>query len=142
MKFKEFLAEAKTQAKTEGGTKLDNFMADYHAGTAGHPWYHRMSIWNDSVGIELSKWQGMIHISSIMSFDEKNVGNASKALKWLTDLADKHQVKMDLSVQPIKNAGAREGKNLNKSQLKSWYKRNGFKPVGGDHMMREPNEIQ
>jgi hypothetical protein len=99
-----------------------------------------MAIWQDKMMAEISKWQGMIHISSIMSI-EKNQGNAREFMKWLTDLADKHQVKMDLTVKPLKNAGGREGKNLTKTQLKAWYQRNGFKKITGDIMEREPKPI-
>lgn len=153
MRFKDYLLEGTINLRTDGGkdgetpeekqkraSALDAFLKDFDAGTEVHPWYSRMSIWKDSVGIELRKWQGMIHISNIMSFAKKNDGNASNAMKWLCQLADKHGVKMDLEVVPIKNAGAREGKSLNKAELKAWYKRNGFKPVGGDHMMREPTK--
>lgn len=152
MRFKDYLIEAKVSIRNNGvegetpeekqkrASALDAFLKEFDAATTPHPWHGRMSIWQDSVGIELSKWQGMIHISSIMSFAKKNDGNASKALKWLCELADKHSVKMDLEVSPVKNAGAREGKSLNKTELKSWYKRNDFKPVGGDHMLREPTK--
>jgi len=115
-------------------------MKEFHEQTIQHPWFPRMSVWQDKVMAEISKWQGRIHISSIMSL-EKNKGHSSEFMKWLTSLADKHQVKMDLDVQPIKNAGDKDGKNLNKSQLRAWYVRNGFKKISGDYMKREPKSL-
>lgn len=139
--FKEFLKEA---IKIGGGNArsaaLQAFLDEFDKDTSPNPFMSRMGIWKESIGIELSAWQGHIHISSIMSFAKKNNGDASKALKWICDLADKHGVKMDLTVAPIKNAGAEKGESLNKSQLKAWYRRNGFVPVGGDNMLREPKK--
>jgi hypothetical protein len=125
------------------GTKSDPealkaFMADMRANTEAHPFARGMVIHNDSVGVEVSIFDGKIHLSSIMSFVQKNAGEASKTLKFLTDLADKHQVIMDLAVSPIKNAGAREGKSLTKAQLTAWYGRYGFKKARGDYMERPP----
>lgn len=86
----------------------------------------------------MSPFNSSAHVSSIMSFYKKNSGEASGALKWLTALADKHKVRMELSVKPIKNAGAEKGKNLTKAQLFAWYGRNGFKKTGQDDMERLP----
>ena len=138
MRFKQFLSEIKISLKSN--PNLDAFMKEYHEHTTQHPWSPRMSVWQDKVMAEVSKWQGRIHISSIMSL-EKNKGHSSEFMKWLTALADKHQVTMDLDVHPIKNAGNKDGKDLNKTQLRAWYVRNGFKKVSGDYMEREPKSL-
>lgn len=147
MRFSEFVRESEEPKKVlvlssrnKNTAALEAFLDEFDKHTVPNPFFHRMRIWNESVGFELYKFDGMIHIGSIISFDKKNSGNASKGMQWVTSLADKHKVKMDLDVQPIKNAGAREGQNLTKSQLKAWYKRLGFTSSGGDHMMRVPKD--
>jgi len=135
MKLKHILTEAK-----EVTPELKAFMDDFIAGTSQHPFSRNLRIWNDSVGIEASIWDNAIDLAAIMSFIEKGNGDASKALKWFTDLADKHGVPIELAVQPIKDAGAK-GKSLSKAALTAWYKRNGFKSAGGEYMRREPKKL-
>src|SRR5574343_468358 len=132
MKIKHLLTEAR-----ELTPQQQAFMDEFKAGTMQHPFARHLRIWDESIGFEVSAFGDAIDLGAIMSFKQKGAGEASKALKWLTDLADKHQVPIDLAVSPIKNAGA-EGKSLNKAQLTAWYKRNGFKKAGGDYMRREP----
>lgn len=128
---------------TGGDKNLTDFMTEFREQTQRNPFLPRMGIWKESIGLEVSPFAGRIHLSSIMSFMKKNAGDASAALKWLCALADKHQVTLELMVKPIKNAGAREGKNLNKAQLTAWYKRNGFvKGNGFDHMERPPKSSE
>lgn len=110
------------------------FMKEYKAATTPE---FGMRVWHDLVGFKLSEWNGHIQLDHVISLAKKGTGNASAALKWLCDLADKHKVTIELEVEPIKKAGA-EGKPLTKAQLKQWYKKNGFKPTGGDYMVREP----
>lgn len=117
--------------------ELDAFMADFKAGTFQHPLARHLWIYEDSVGFEVSIWNKAIHLSAIMSFNSKGEGEASKALKWFIELADKHGVPIELDVQPIPNAGA-EGKSLTKAQLTAWYKRNGFVVTRGTKMRRDP----
>lgn len=147
--FKQYLGETdgpkiiKLGDTSASKAKLDAFMREYENETTDHPFDHTMRLWDQTVGLELSTFNRAIHISSIISFDKKNAGQASKALKWLCDLADKHQVKMELIAEPIKNAGSRDGVSLSKSQLKSWYERYGFKSESGedydDEMIRFPS---
>jgi hypothetical protein len=143
MPIKSILARQPETAIKLGGLPPDNpalaaFLKEFDKGTTPNPFQPRMRVWKDSVGVELGRFSGMIHISSIMSFIEKNAGQASACLKWICDLADKHQVKLDLTVSPIKNAGAREGKSLTKPQLTAWYTRAGFVKGRGDAMQRDP----
>lgn len=142
MRFAEYLQEAKLELKS-GGNKaaLDAFMDEFRQNTYPNPFDPSMRVHNDSVGLSVRPWNGHIHLSFIVSFDKKESGNASKSLKWITELADKHDVKMDLEVAPVKTAGSKDGKSLTKTQLKSWYKRFGFKSVGADNMLRIPNEV-
>lgn len=120
--------------------QLDEFMREWWHMTEGHPFVRGMRL-TGGVGVELRpyKYEGTIHISSIMSFEQKNAGQASAVLKKICDLADKHKMTLDLFVKPIKNAGARDGQDLNARQLKGWYARHGFKPSKrGGEMVREP----
>lgn len=133
------LFEIKIGGKTDTAG-LDAFFTEFHNETAANPFQPRMSIWKDTIGIEMSKFGGKAHMSSIMSFEKKNAGQASAALKWLCELADKHNVTMDLIVSPIKNAGAVEGKSLTKSQLTAWYAKNGFVKTRNDTMERTPKK--
>jgi len=132
--FKQYLGETviKLGDNSAMKAKLNAFMQDFESGTTDHPFDHTMRVWHDTIGLELSPFGRAIHISSIISFDKKNAGQASQALKWLCDLADKHQVKMELIAEPIKNAGSQNGVSLTKSQLMSWYKRYGFQPDEDD----------
>lgn len=130
--------------------RLDAFMEELWAATRSHPFARGMRIWGDmekdAVGIEAEEYWGTeIHLKSIMTFSDKNAGSASKALRFLCDLADKHQVLLTLTVSPIKNAGSANGKSLTATQLKNWYKKNGFVPtkkfnVDGKKMERQPKE--
>ena len=141
MHIRDLLTETSLKLNFGHPDNLMKFFKDFRSGTVPHPWHPRMAIWNESVGIELSAFAGHAHLSSIISFMHKNVGEASRALKWLCALANKHGVTIDLDVKPLKNAGAAQGKNLNKAQLIAWYKRNGFVSKGGDSMERLPQAL-
>lgn len=125
-----------------GGSKekgdVKGFFKDFHTGTEPNPFNPRMSVWKDSIGMEASELWGGVYLTAIMSFAKKNDGQASQALKWFCDLADKHKVTIYLSVKPIPNAGAREGKNLTKAELVKWYSRNGFVKKNSEQMERAP----
>lgn len=122
--------------------QLHAFMQEFWDMTKPHPFARGMRMLG-YVGVELRpvKFEGIIHIASIISFYKKNAGEASAALKSVCDLADKHQLPMDLSVKPIKNAGSRDGKDLNATQLKAWYGRFGFKPAKYGAMVRKPKPL-
>lgn len=137
------LLEIKLSAPPEGTTeRLNAFIKDFQAATRAHPFARHLDLWGTDdqlVGFEVSKFDGRIHLGAIMSFVEKGAGNGSAAMKWFTDLADKHNVEIELAVKPIPGAGATNKKSLTKSQLKTWYKKFGFVPSGGDdYMIRKP----
>lgn len=93
-------------------------------------------VFEPEVMVELGQWQGMVHIAYVQSF-EPGKGLASKAMKKITKLADEFGVTIHLTAEPTGSPVG--GKPLNKSQLKSWYKRLGFKDKGGDSMIRPPS---
>jgi hypothetical protein len=136
--FKQFLQESETYRIGGNNAALEEFMRDYYTHTTGHPFTNRLRIHNDAVMLEISKFGDAIHISSIMTAAPKNQGHGTTALKFLTDLADKHQVKLEGTVVPIKNAGSKEGKDLTKRELLTWYKKHGFTVKHGEHITRLP----
>ena len=63
----------------------------------------------------------------------RQVGAGSSALDWFLALADKHSITISIDIQPQGDRNLA----LNKTQLKAWYKRRGFK-ISGDKGIREP----
>ena len=85
------------------------------------------------ITMKLRPFDGRIHISWMQVFpgsDRKGV--ATKALKIMTDLADKHGVGMSLSAKPTGEP------KISMSKLKGLYSKFGFKTDYGDFMVREP----
>src|SRR5271170_6477459 len=124
--------EAKTAAENPA---LVAFMKDLWAQTTGNPFNNRERVWKEKAIIEARPFSGNIHLSFIRSV-ERGEGQGSEGLKFLTGLADKHGVKIDLDAKPV-------GKGLNKGNLVSWYKRHGFNSVKGDdpsHLIYEPTK--
>lgn len=140
MKVTELLEADIQLTKKEFDPAVKAFLDEFNKSTAPHPFDRRQSIYNDSVGIGLLPSRGSkdVDLQSIMSFVSKRQGEGSKALKWLCGLADKHGITLRLDIQPIKNAGTREGKSLTKAELRTWYESNGFKRESGDHFVRQP----
>jgi hypothetical protein len=112
------------------------FRNEFFLGTHPNPLCHVEQIWKGAVALRLYvPWNcGQCFITRIRSL-EPGQGNASQALKWLCDLADKHQIKLYLRVEPFGDKP-----HMTKPQLKAWYKRNGFVLTGDlkDEMAREP----
>lgn len=74
-----------------------------------------------------------IHLNSIRTL-QPNSGEASKALKVVTDMADANGIPLYLYANPYGTGG------LNKKQLIAWYKRNGFIDTGDGYMTRDPKQ--
>lgn len=115
----------------------DQLLNDLHHQTEEHPLNRAARVTPDGVSLEVSKFSRGVHISSLASLT-KGAGHASKALRTLTGLADKHGVPLTLIPQPTASGGA--GKGLSKDQLVGWYGRYGFvKATDGQKMVREPS---
>lgn len=115
---------------TNPGAALDAFINEYRSETWENPidpHQRGMTIKDKGVEgyvlLELRKFEGAIHISSIMSTEPKK-GFASFVLKQLCEMADKHGVVMTLDP---KRFGTRKG-DLNNAQLRQWYSRHDFAP--------------
>ena len=121
----------------QDGGKADQLLNDLHDQTEEHPLNRAARVTPEGVSLEASKFGRGVHLSSIASSD-RGSGHASKALRTLTGLADKHGVPLTLIPQPTDSGGA--GKGLSKDQLAGWYGRYGFvKAADGQKMVREPN---
>jgi hypothetical protein len=97
-----------------------------------NPFNPREIILHDQVGVEVSYFDGGLWLSSIQSY-EKGAGAGAKAMKTILAAAAKYDVVIQLSPKPFGQ------KEMNKTELKKWYKRLGFKSVrGGDRMMWKP----
>jgi len=121
---------------TKKNPKHDEFMDEYHATTQGNPLDHRARVYGHSVA-HLSDARDTIHIHDIRSFQHKG-GHGTKHLKHITDLADKHKVKLSLHAVPYDDGI--HGK-MSPHKLKSWYMEHGFrkKHEDGDvYMERNP----
>ena len=138
--MKTFAQLVETITIRSGGDGPDKVLKDFHDTTTQHPMNHKVRMTPEGVGIEASKFGNSVHISSLVSHNEKGKGHASKALKMLTGLADKHGVDMDLVSQPLDH----DRTGLNQDQLNSWYGRHGFQPHGDvvsgwpQRMVRKP----
>lgn len=98
--------------------KLQAFMADYEENTGEHP-LDRGARLLSNASIEVSAFDGMIHISDVRALQPRQ-GGGTEAMTFLCRLADKHDVKMHLT------AKAYQDDRMSTAQLKSWYERFGF----------------
>lgn len=110
--------------------KHKSFVRDFWGMTYPHPFDERIRIL-DNVMIQLSPTSDDIHIQDIRAL-EQGKGTGTKALKKITDLADKHNVVLGLF--PVGYASTSD------ASLRSWYKRAGFEPSPNDYeyMVRYP----
>lgn len=90
----------------------------------------------------VSERGGKLRLKGIQSLNP-GTGAGSRLLKQLTDIADKHDVPMELTASPYGDEATR----LNSDQLKEWYSRHGFVPEEGHdpslgYMVREPKAVE
>jgi hypothetical protein len=124
----------------------DAFLDELWEGTQPHPFDPRIRLYGN-IGIEASRMGDMIHLSSIISFGEKGKGEASRALRELADMADRHGVVIEGTAKAFP-AGAK-GRSLTTKQLFDWYGRHGFRrqpyvmgPGLSDRIMRTPRPFK
>ncbi len=89
---------------------------------------------DNNVLVDVSFFDGYLHLSSIMSVD-KGKGDATKVMNKICKIADKYKVTIDLEPTPFGT-----GKILNTQQLTNWYKKFGFKMGKYGDMKRNPME--
>ncbi len=115
--------------KSEHQPQLDAFMEDLR--NSALKTHGEQLIFLGPVVLEASDFAGKIHISSITSHAREQ-GYASKTLDWLIELADKHGVQLDGTIQRIGGSG------LSHKELRSWYKRHGFTITETNKISYEP----
>lgn len=130
------------------------FIKDFEAKTQFHP--HpmiapgaRLLVFTPDDFVLLKVSPDLNDPNTTVSFDDINAsrrgnGNATKALKWLCDLADQHGVKLKgLAKAYTQKSDRPDPTALKQKDLVAWYERNGFtrqrKYDGGVGILRLPN---
>ena len=96
--------------------------------TQPHPFDNHEVLYG-SVGIDMSKFNGTIHLGNIVNYGDKGAGHGTKALHMLTNLADKYHVSISGVAKAYSNV---DGHIQDTSELVKWYEKNGFLVTGGD----------
>lgn len=109
---------------------IDDFMKEYIKTSDVHPLNNNARLVGHA-SVHLSPSSRGVHIHDIRSLDQGS-GAGTKALKHLTSLADRFNVKLDLYPHGYSNTTT--------EQLKRWYTRHDFEPNEDDdeHMVRLP----
>ena len=125
-------------------------MAEYKGKTWANPLDPSLRVWSFqrdgedmpliSTEIEASRYgrEPAIWLKALISPQKRGTGMASSILKMITEMADKHDTIVFLTAKPLPIWGA--DNLLSTTQLKSWYKRNGWVQAHeyGDSMVRYP----
>lgn len=104
-----------------GNDKTGKFMEDYYNLTSPHPFSDKIRVFGN-VMLELYPFSGNIHLSDIRTMAPQS-GAATKAIKMLTELADRHFVKIDLIAKPYSKDQAHI---TDIDVLVNFYKKHGF----------------
>jgi hypothetical protein len=124
-----------TNKSNELKVNLEKFLSEFENETSPHPFDRKCRILqgkntdSDGVVFELSSWNNSIHISMIQAL-KTGIGEGSRGLSFLTELADKHEVPMTGIAKRVGETG------LPTATLKAWYKKNGFKVASNGEMNR------
>ena len=87
------------------------------------------------VQITAEPFGGKIHLGDIVALGEKGQGEGTKALKFLTQLADRHNVVL----QGTAKAYSQDPDHIQDSeQHLAWYKKHGFKHIGANEIVYRP----
>ena len=101
--------------------KTGKFMEHYYELTSPHPFSDKIRIFGN-VMLELYPFNGNIHLSDIRTMAPKS-GAATNAIKLLTELADRHFVKIDLIAKP----NSKDKNHITDiTTLVNFYKKHGF----------------
>lgn len=117
-------------------SRYEDFMSEYEELTQAHPFNPAMRILGQA-SIQLGPFNRSIHISDIMSHAPRS-GAGTTAMKIITDLADKHRVKLDLTA----NAYVRDNDSYvtNTADLIRWYMKFGF--FINDEYIEDPEDLE
>jgi len=131
----EDLQEGKPKPQRASKEVLNAFMKEWWSATHPNPIDGSERLIGFSkeawLTVKLKPLWGGIHIEwmQVIPGGERQ-GAATKALKVITDLADKHKVPMTLNAKPVGEP------KIPKAKLKALYKKAGFVSEGGDEMRR------
>ena len=114
--------------KLRGNTNpnTDAFMQDYIDATT--PGDDRIRLYG-TIGLTVYPFSGRIRVSDIVSLGDKSQGAGTQALKFLTDLADRHNVEL---VGTAKAYSQSDEHIQDSSRLLQWYEKHGMSRTGGD----------
>ena len=110
------------------GKRAQAFMDEYHSDSQEHPFAHTARILHGAV-VEASKDGNEVHIHDIRTTSPRS-GAGTKALKHLTNLADKHNVKLNLFAKAYSNSPDHIN---NTERLVKWYEKHGFQHEEPDY---------
>lgn len=111
---------------------IDKFLDQFFDETWENPMNPKQRVYDNSCVIHIVPKSGNeIYVSDIRSL-RTSQGYGTKALEWLTDLADEHKVTLTLNAI---NYGSGP---LDDKMLINWYKKFGFKRSGDNYMIRKP----
>lgn len=120
---------------TDSTKKVDNFMKDYIIASDEHPWNPKTRILKNTM-VEVYPSGNTIRISDIQSMFSKQ-GNATAAIKELKQLANKNNVKLELTAKAYSNSPEHITDTI---KLVKWYKKMGF--VIDDELVDDPDDLQ
>lgn len=131
--YEEFISETYVDTRTDTSPREEVQKAIDEIRTLGYksPFDNSIVI-DDNVLVEVSYFDGYLHLGSIMSVI-KGRGDGTKIMNKICEIADKYKVTIHLSPEPF---GI--GDRLNKTQLIKWYKKFGFIKGGWQGMKRKP----
>ena len=137
--------------KPQGRSKA--FMDEFWAETQRHPFMRpedRILTFSDGdfvvITCDTRDDPHGVHISDMNALDSRGKGNGTRALRWLNDLADKHDVTLSglsksYMADPEKDPIEHDTTVLKQNDLTSWYVRHGYeakKAEGGHKITRRP----
>lgn len=123
--FKSYITENRIVLRGFGGSRdtsrSDSFIKDLHNTSSDHPFDNKKRILH-GVAVHLSREGNTVHIHDLQSASPDS-GHGTKALKHLTNLADKHNVKLTLHAK----AYSKRPEHIQSTiTLQKWYKKHGF----------------
>jgi hypothetical protein len=106
---------------------LDGFLDELHKTTQPHP-FNRSEVLYGSIGLDVSKFGGQIHLGDIVNYGDKGAGHGTNALRMLINMADKYKVSISGTAKAYSNV---DGHIQDTNQLAKWYEKHGFLITGG-----------
>jgi hypothetical protein len=117
-------------------SRVEEFTSELQSHAKVLPGNVRMLLCGCLITISSGDRPDAVVLKEIISVIEKNVGNGSRALKLICDLADRHGVTIMATVEPFGGTTGEGG--LSRDELHGWYSRAGFVRVQADDIEREP----